>query len=36
MNNDETRSGEMCMVWMNGLKVSEDGNTSFGGAKLPK
>jgi hypothetical protein len=36
MNNDEMRSGEMCMVRMNGPKVSEGGNTSFGGAKFPK
>jgi hypothetical protein len=36
MNNDEMRSGEMCMVWMNGPKISEGGNTSFGGAKFLK
>jgi hypothetical protein len=36
MNNDEVRSGEMCMVRMNGLKVSEGGNMSFRGVKLPK
>jgi hypothetical protein len=36
MNNDETRSGEMCMVWMNGPKVSKGGNMSFRGAKFLK
>jgi hypothetical protein len=36
MNNDKTRSGEMCMVWMNGPKVSEGRNTNFEGAKFPK
>jgi hypothetical protein len=36
MNNDETRSGEICMVRMNGPKISGGGNTSFGGAKFPK
>jgi hypothetical protein len=36
INNDETRSGKMCVVWMNGPKVSEGGNTSFRGSKCPK
>jgi hypothetical protein len=36
MNNDKMRSGEMCMVHMNGPKVSKGGNTSFRGAKFPK
>jgi hypothetical protein len=36
MNNDETRSGEMYMVQMNGPKVSKGGNMSFRGAKFLK
>jgi hypothetical protein len=36
MNNDKMRSGGMCVVRMNGLKVSEGGNTSFRGSKCPK
>jgi hypothetical protein len=36
MNNDKTRSGEMCMVGMNGPKVSKGGNMSFRGVKFPK
>jgi hypothetical protein len=36
MKNDEMRSGKMCVVRMNGPKVSKGGNTSFRGAKFLK
>jgi hypothetical protein len=36
MNNDKIRSEEMCVVRMNGPKVSKGENTSFRGAKFPK
>jgi hypothetical protein len=36
MNNDEMRLGKMCIVWINGLKISEGRNMSFRGLKCLK